>query len=205
MNDIKKQIEEILERESARDHFAVAAGESIFSSTAEAISALFRELEGEKRNLKRQITHKDEVLREKNLTLDAIGYVWCSGGCKGGVFRFTDVQLTEAQVQMVELNTTRLRQWFESAENRKLPLELVSENPTTYRRISVDEILAQNISLSAERDELKAENEQLREALGFRILFSARNHICQNSNGGDFDAIDLIGELLTETFNPENL
>lgn len=69
--------------------------------------------------LKDEITHLNQCLRHKNLALDALGYVWCSGGCASGVFRFSDdIDLTELQVNIVEQNTIRLRQWFEAKRCR---------------------------------------------------------------------------------------
>ena len=72
------------------------------------------------RNLKAQIKSKDDTLHEKNLALDALGYVWCSGGCQGGVLRYDDnTEITEEQVRMVEQNTKRLRTWFDAKQCRK--------------------------------------------------------------------------------------
>jgi len=69
------------------------------------------------KRLKDEITMLNKCLRDKNLALDAIGYVWCSGGCEGGVLRYQDAdtcQLTGEQVSMVERNTIRLRSWYEA-------------------------------------------------------------------------------------------
>lgn len=81
-------------------------------------------------DLKRHIKHKDDVLHQKNLELDALGRVWCSGGCEEGVLRYDDdLQLTEQQVRIVERNTIRLRDWLEARKCRdvrenKTPREL---------------------------------------------------------------------------------
>jgi hypothetical protein len=69
------------------------------------------------------ILRLQDQLHRRNLELDAIGYVWCSGGCDGGMFRyqdmFTDCPLTEEQVNMIERNTIRVRQWFENHKCRE--------------------------------------------------------------------------------------
>lgn len=59
--------------------------------------------------LKREIRHKDEALREKNLALDELHYVWCDGNCAGGVHRYSDEYFTEAVVLQAEYQAKRLR------------------------------------------------------------------------------------------------
>lgn len=61
---------------------------------------------------KRELHHKDEALREKNLALDALHYVWCDGGCVGGVHRYTDETFTEEVVLQAEYQALRLRRKF---------------------------------------------------------------------------------------------
>ncbi len=69
--------------------------------------------------LRRQIRIKDESLHFKNIALDALHYVWCSGGCTSGVHRYDDEKLTEEIVQAAEHNTKRLREWFENRKFRE--------------------------------------------------------------------------------------
>ena len=63
-------------------------------------------------SLKWEIGHKDKTLKRKNRLLDALGMVWCDGGCNGGFNRYGDVELTEEMVSEVERNTKRLRTWL---------------------------------------------------------------------------------------------
>ncbi len=64
---------------------------------------------------KKEIDRLNRILHEKNILLDLLGYVWCSGGCDTGVHRYhPTLELTEEQVQMIERNTQRLRQWFDN-------------------------------------------------------------------------------------------
>lgn len=69
--------------------------------------------------LRKEIRAMQESLERKNLTLDALHYVWCSGGCSTGVHRYDGVEVTEALVLEAEHNTKRLREWFESFQRRK--------------------------------------------------------------------------------------
>jgi iron only hydrogenase large subunit-like protein len=74
-------------------------------------------------NHKRQITNMRKCLEEKNKMLDALHYVWCDGGCIGGIHRYNamkDVELTEEIVKKAESNTYRLRTWFINYKFRKL-------------------------------------------------------------------------------------
>lgn len=62
--------------------------------------------------LKKEIAKKDQALREKNLALDAMHFVWCNGCCNNGTHRWTEQNITEEIVREAELNTQRLRQWW---------------------------------------------------------------------------------------------
>ena len=70
------------------------------------------------RVLRREVTNLNETLRRKNVMLTALRYVWCSGGCIGGA---SDVrhEITEDVVLAAELNTKRLRQWWENKQSRE--------------------------------------------------------------------------------------
>ena len=81
---------------------------------AEELARVRREVDG----LKRQLTFQRENNHERNVELDSLHYVWCNGGCKGGVHRFTPGEVTEEVVQAAERNTARLRQWWENKKFR---------------------------------------------------------------------------------------
>lgn len=65
-------------------------------------------------NLKRDIRNQQQNNERRNLQLDALGLVWCSGGCDSGAHRWDDSRVTEVMVAEAERNTARLRQWFNS-------------------------------------------------------------------------------------------
>ena len=70
-------------------------------------------------NQKRQLSNQDHALRAKNLALDALHYVWCDGGCIGGVHRYGEhPPLTEEIVAAAERNTKRLRSWLRNGISR---------------------------------------------------------------------------------------
>ena len=55
----------------------------------------------------------NEKLHQKNIELDSLYWVWCSGGCGGGVHRYKHSEtLTEEIVKRAEWNTKRLRTWW---------------------------------------------------------------------------------------------
>jgi hypothetical protein len=70
------------------------------------------------KHARRQTGTKDEVLHRKNLELDALHFVWCSGACRGGVHRWSSDIVTEEIVAEAERNTTRLRQWYDGVKWR---------------------------------------------------------------------------------------
>ena len=77
-----------------------------------------RYLEEKLRRQKKDIRAMQESLEHKNKALDALHWVWCSGGCEGGVHRYTEEKLTEEIVKIAEFNTERLRTWFDSKRYR---------------------------------------------------------------------------------------
>lgn len=82
-----------------------------------------RHLEEKIKTQKREIRVMQESLERKNKELDAMHYVWCSGGCSGGVHRYDEmknVELTEEIVKLAEANTSRLRSWLSNYKYRKI-------------------------------------------------------------------------------------
>ncbi len=63
---------------------------------------------------KSEITHLHETLRQKNLALEALHYVWCSGPC-GGV----KPPLNEELVAMAEHQVKRMRTSLDNTEFQK--------------------------------------------------------------------------------------
>ncbi len=61
---------------------------------------------------RRQLSILQEAQRERNRQLDAMHWVWCDGGCKGGVHRWEPTELTEELVALAERNAARLRSWI---------------------------------------------------------------------------------------------
>lgn len=80
-----------------------------------------RVLKDQVAHLKGEVTWLNQVLHRKNLDLDALHFVWCDGGCPGGVHRFAsdqDVRLTEEMIERAERNTKRLRSWWNTVKWR---------------------------------------------------------------------------------------
>lgn len=79
-----------------------------------------KQLEYKIQTLKREVNNQRISLERKNKELDALHYVWCNGGCDGGMHRFTTSQspLTEELVQHAERNTKRMREYFENYNYR---------------------------------------------------------------------------------------
>lgn len=65
--------------------------------------------------LRKRIHDLEQQLHLKNVQLDALHWVWCSGGCKTGMHRWVPAELTEEMVKEAEINTKRMREWYNSS------------------------------------------------------------------------------------------
>ena len=88
-----------------------------------ALAGRVRELEAERDRLKREIGIKDRALHARNIALDGMAWVWCDGGCRGGVFRFCNLTITPETLAMIERNTERLKRWVRNRDYRALALK----------------------------------------------------------------------------------
>lgn len=69
--------------------------------------------------VRRELSYAQDNNHKRNVELDTLHYVWCNGGCAGGVHRFGEhPELTEEIVAAAERNTKRLRQWLSNHEGR---------------------------------------------------------------------------------------
>lgn len=92
---------------------------------ADEYQARIQALEARIRSQRHQLRVQQNCLERKSRALDAMWWVWCSGGCSGGVDRYRPEgeppRLTEEIVAEAERNTKRLRSWFAAHEWRKTP------------------------------------------------------------------------------------
>lgn len=75
-------------------------------------------LQAEAVEYRRQITDMRLALQRKNRELDALHYVWCDGGCEYGAHRWSPQSINEETVLTAELNTKRLRAWWNNFQHR---------------------------------------------------------------------------------------
>jgi HAMP domain-containing protein len=68
---------------------------------------------------KHQITIQQEALHKKNLELDALHHVWCSGGCDTGVHRYTNETLTDEIVEQAQKSVARLVEYWNNYKAKK--------------------------------------------------------------------------------------
>ncbi len=71
------------------------------------------------KKLRRELTIAKENNARRNKQLDALHFVWCNGGCSGGVHRWSENNVTEELVLEAERNTARLRTWLKNKEFRE--------------------------------------------------------------------------------------
>jgi len=73
-------------------------------------------------NLRREITIKDQSLAQKNLELDSMHYVWCSGGCSKGIHRYElnkHLELTEELIERAKSNIRRMELSLMNVRSRR--------------------------------------------------------------------------------------
>jgi hypothetical protein len=73
------------------------------------------------RSLKHQLTEARENNEKRNRDLDVLHYVWCDGGCQGGVHRYcgSPEDVTEEVVLAAEKWVGRLRRWYVNRQIKK--------------------------------------------------------------------------------------
>jgi hypothetical protein len=112
-------------------------GSSPLPPAIKTVTIPLDELENLKRKNRqqaRQIELLTTKMREKTLDLDALTFVWCTGGCPGGVHRFSDTRLTEEMIQRAERNVQRMRSWYNTVKWRLTSMPTQSEWHKKYYR-----------------------------------------------------------------------
>lgn len=71
------------------------------------------------RLLKKEIKRKDDFIHEKNVELDALHRIWCTG-CDAGAHRWSENTITKETVEIVKKYSTRLEEWYSNHFNREL-------------------------------------------------------------------------------------
>lgn len=81
--------------------------------------AEIKRLQEQVRELRRVLTYTNEENHRKNLMLDAAHYVWCDGGCAGGIHRWTPGPLTQETVDCAVRQTERLKRKWGNLEAKR--------------------------------------------------------------------------------------
>jgi hypothetical protein len=82
-----------------------------------------RALEAEERLKERgkEIAYLNQRLAEKNRELDAMGYVWCTGGCGGGMFRNVEPERINDDdlLDRIQKNAERVLTYIKNLRHRR--------------------------------------------------------------------------------------
>lgn len=76
------------------------------------LEARVEQLEAERDRLKREVTRAQDRNEERNRQLDALGMCWCSGGCTGGMRRYSEGTVTAEHVAFLVDNALRAHSWY---------------------------------------------------------------------------------------------
>lgn len=85
------------------------------------VKNLTHELEQAKAKISKQrhaLRWANDANRQRNIELDALRYVWCSGGCPTGVARWS-TPVTQEHVDAAVRNTERLVAWWKNYQYRQ--------------------------------------------------------------------------------------
>lgn len=103
----------------------VPAGQIMFMgqgwlSVAEAAETQRGMRMDEVERLKRELSMAQENNHARNVELDALHYVWCDGGCEGGIHRFGEHPPLTAEIVAAAIrNAERLRRWYVNRRGRQ--------------------------------------------------------------------------------------
>ena len=103
-------------RDARRDWPEYGMDRTDAADEIERLRAENARLQGKVGFQRQELTKCNQALAARNRQLDAMAWVWCDGGCAGGVFRFTSVELNDEVVCAAERNTERLRRWLNNAK-----------------------------------------------------------------------------------------
>jgi hypothetical protein len=114
-----------------------------------------------------ELTRMQEAAHRRNRQLDALHLVWCSGGCSGGMHRWTLAEVTAELVAEAKRNTDRLETWYINHAGRPTPLLgtlrdrwdaarlRVARAVRRLREREVERLRAENMGLRAELDRVR--------------------------------------------------
>ena len=116
------------------------------------------------KNLRRELTKSRENNETRNKELDALHYVWCDGGCSGGVHRHQNSPPDEETVRLAVRNTKRLVRWFNSREFKELDTLDESGVRNRFRYIAIGKV-ANEAKAALEAGDERAAVEAVRRVL----------------------------------------
>jgi hypothetical protein len=79
------------------------------------------------------IAELQERIRQLNMQVDALGRVWCSGGCTGGMRRHQGEPPTAAEVVFLVRNALRAVEWYVNAAG-KMDRETGESRPVLWEQ-----------------------------------------------------------------------
>ena len=97
-------------------HFSAKMGDEV----ANMALILVNKLRDDLKAVRREINTCQIKLAEKNRELDALGYVWCSGGCEGGACKHNPGKINSSIITKIVNNTERLVTWWANQQYRKI-------------------------------------------------------------------------------------
>lgn len=91
----------------------------------ESLTARIAELEGKIQVQRTELARLHAHNRVRNLELDGLHYVWCSGSCERGIHRFGEhPPLTKEMVELAIQNVERMAQRVSGTEYKKMMSKL---------------------------------------------------------------------------------
>lgn len=132
------------------------------------------------KNAGQTIQNLQAHITKLNAQLDALGRVWCDGGCNGGMHRFQDNPPTIEQIMFIVRNAVRAMTWWINHEGKGKPAAHWREPFEAAKQRLLNTI---NSSIEYENMQLRKRITELQEAEAARIAAEARarpNHLKWN-------------------------
>lgn len=160
-HDYEKARADVTERALHKERILLSAANEDLRRRGEEVARLREQCENLETLAER---HRKEIRQAqvqaelRNRQLDALGMVWCTGGCTGGMHRFTDAEVTESMIVDMATNVARAVTWWINRQGKGKPdyAERFARARLALERLVGEKLMDDLAGLQAEVTRLRA-------------------------------------------------